>query len=190
LYGTLFFNQDFKNAATQTLCKVRPMSPSLIIEPLTVEHWDAVRSIYLQGIATGDATFQQTAPDWREWDEGHLSVSRIIARNEKKVVGWAALSAVSRRPVYAGVAEVSIYVAEEARGSGIGSELISSLIDHSEAAGVWTLQAGIFPENTVSLRLHKSAGFREVGLRSRVGCMHGRWRDVLLLERRSTIAGS
>jgi L-amino acid N-acyltransferase YncA len=170
------------------------MCPSLIVEPLTVEHWDDVRSIYLEGIATGDATFQQTAPGWTEWDEGHLRVCRIVARNiardQEKVVGWAALSPVSRRPVYAGVAEVSIYVAERARGQGIGAQLMSRLRDDSEAAGIWTLQAAIFPENKASLRLHQSAGFRQVGVRSRLGCLHGRWRDVMLLERRSTIAGS
>jgi phosphinothricin acetyltransferase len=166
------------------------MSQSFFIEPLTVEHWTEVRSIYLEGIATGDATFQQTAPEWKEWDEGHLRASRLVARNEREVLGWAALSAVSRRVVYAGVAEVSVYVAESARGGGIGSKLMSSLIEHSEAAGIWTLQAGIFPENAASIRLHKTAGFREVGLRSRLGCLHGRWRDVLLLERRSSIVGS
>lgn len=166
----------------------------MVIEPLTVEHWDDVRSIYLEGIATGDATFEQTAPEWREWDEGHLGVCRIVARNQERnqetVVGWAALSAISHRPVYVGVAEVSIYVAERARGRGIGAQLILRLIDDSEAAGIWTLQAAIFPENRASLRLHKSAGFREVGLRSRLGYLHGRWRDVLLLERRSAIVAS
>lgn len=166
------------------------MVQSVSIESLTTEHWNQVRSIYLEGIATGDATFQQTAPDWKEWDETHLSACRMVARDKQKVLGWAALSPVSRRPVYAGVAEVSIYVAESARGNGIGAKLMSSLITSSEAAGIWTLQAGIFPENAASIRLHKTAGFREVGLRAQLGCLHGRWRDVLLLERRSTVVGS
>jgi L-amino acid N-acyltransferase YncA len=165
------------------------MNSSFSILPLTAEHWTEVRSIYLEGIATGNATFQQTAPDWKEWDESHLSASRLVARDKQKVLGWAALSPVSRRTVYAGVAEVSIYVAESARGNGVGSELMSNLISNSEAVGIWTLQAGIFPENTASLQLHKNAGFREVGLRVRLGCLRGQWRDVVLLERRSLIAG-
>jgi len=166
------------------------MERSLSIEPLTLDHWDAVRSIYLQGIATGNATFQETVPDWQEWDAGHLPACRLVARSEQEIVGWAALSPVSRRPVYRGVAEVSIYVAEPARGCGIGSKLMTGLIADSEADGIWTLQAGIFPENTASIELHTKAGFRIVGTRSRLGCMNGRWRDVVLLERRSLIVGT
>jgi L-amino acid N-acyltransferase YncA len=169
------------------------------IEPLVVAHWEAVRSIYLQGIATGNATFQQSAPDWPEWDAGHLRACRLIARSliaqlktarpEQEVVAWAALSSVSSRPVYRGVAEVSIYVAEAARGCGIGAKLMKRLIADSEAGGIWTLQAGIFPENEASIKLHLNAGFRIVGTRSRLGCMNGRWRDVVLLERRSLVTG-
>jgi L-amino acid N-acyltransferase YncA len=166
------------------------MERSILIEPLTADHWKAVRSIYLQGIATGNATFQQTVPDWQEWGEGHLPTCRLVARSERETVGWAALSPVSRRPVYRGVAEVSIYVAESARGCGIGARLMARLIADSEAEGIWTLQAGIFPENTASIELHAKAGFRVVGKRSRLGSMNGRWRDVVLMERRSLVAGT
>jgi L-amino acid N-acyltransferase YncA len=167
-----------------------PMDRPISIEPLVAAHWDAVRSIYLQGIATGNATFQQTAPDWKQWDADHLPECRVVARSGQEVVGWAALSPVSSRAVYRGVAEVSIYVAETAQGCGIGAELMARLIVEAEAHGIWTLQAGIFPENTPSLKLHTNAGFRIVGTRSRLGCMNGRWRDVVLLERRSLTIGT
>jgi phosphinothricin acetyltransferase len=166
------------------------MERSISIEPLIPNHWEAVRSIYLQGIATGNATFQQAVPDWEEWDAGHMQACRLVARSERETVGWAALSPVSRRPVYRGVAEVSIYVSESARGCGIGAKLMAGLIAGSEAEGIWTLQAGIFPENTASIELHTRAGFRVVGTRSRLGCMDGRWRDVVLLERRSLTVGT
>jgi L-amino acid N-acyltransferase YncA len=166
------------------------MERSILIEPLTADHWEAVRSVYLQGIATGNATFQQTVPDWQEWNEGHLPTCRLVARSEREIVGWAALSPVSRRPVYRGVAEVSIYVAESARGCSIGARLMARLIADSEVEGIWTLQAGIFPENTASIELHAKAGFRVVGTRSRLGSMNGRWRDVVLMERRSLVAGT
>jgi L-amino acid N-acyltransferase YncA len=159
------------------------------IRPLTAGDWDAVLAIYLEGIATGNATFQQTAPDWFEWNRSHLAACRIVARSGYEIVGWAALSSVSSRCVYAGVAEVSVYVAQSARGSGIGTQLLASLIAASEAEGIWTLQAGIFPENTASIRLHTKAGFRVVGTRERLGCMNRRWRDVILLERRSSVVG-
>jgi L-amino acid N-acyltransferase YncA len=154
------------------------------------EDWPAVRAIYLEGIATGHATFEQTAPEWEKWDTGHLPAARIVARSEAgTVLGWAALSGVSSRCVYAGVAEVSIYVAEHARGRGVGRQLMSRLIDDSEAQGMWTLQAGIFPENVASIALHERAGFRIVGRRERLGQMNGRWRDVVLMERRSVVTG-
>ena len=162
----------------------------IAIEPLVAHHWDAVRSVYLQGIATGNATFQQTAPDWNEWDASHLRACRMVARSGQEVVGWGALTPVSDRPVYHGVAEVSVYVAEAVRGCGVGAKLMAKLISESEAEGIWTLQAGIFPENAASLKLHTNAGFRIVGTRSRLGCMNGRWRDVALLERRSCTAGT
>ncbi len=148
-----------------------------------------MRAIYLEGIATGNATFEQSAPEWAQWDAGHLRVCRLVARSAEAVLGWAALSPVSSRCVYGGVAEVSVYVAERARGQGIGYRLLSRLVSDSEAAGIWTLQAGIFPENAASIRLHAAAGFRVVGTRERLGCMNGRWRDVVLMERRSDVVG-
>jgi phosphinothricin acetyltransferase len=153
------------------------------------EDWPAERAIYLEGIATGNATFEQTAPEWEKWNAGHLLAARIVARSNGTVLGWAALSGVSSRCVYAGVAEVSIYVAEQARGRGVGRQLMARLIADSEAEGLWTLQAGIFPENVASIALHERAGFRIVGKRERLGQMNGRWRDVVLMERRSAVAG-
>jgi len=155
------------------------------IRALRPDDWDAVRNIYAEGIATGDATFDTAYPDWPAWDGGHLAVPRLVAEDDGAVLGWAALSAVSGRCVYAGVAEVSLYVAARARGRGIGAALLGALIEESERAGLWTLQAGIFPENAASLAVHRKLGFRDVGVRERIGRMAGRWRDVLLLERRS-----
>jgi phosphinothricin acetyltransferase len=165
------------------------MELAIRLDPMRPGDWPAVRAIYLEGIATGDATFEQNAPEWKQWDAGHLAGARVVARIDEGVVGWAALSAVSGRCVYAGVAEVSIYVAERVRGHGVGRQLMARLIGESEAAGIWTLQAGIFPENAASIALHQSAGFRIVGQRERLGQMNGRWRDVVLMERRSAIAG-
>ena len=165
------------------------MDLAVSIEPMRPEDWPAVRAIYLEGITTGNATFEQTAPEWEKWDAGHLPGARIVARSASDVLGWAALSAVSSRCVYAGVAEVSIYVAERARGRGLGRQLMARLIADSEAAGIWTLQAGIFPENAASIALHERAGFRIVGTRERLGQMDGRWRDVVLMERRSAAVG-
>jgi L-amino acid N-acyltransferase YncA len=163
---------------------------ALSIEPMRPEDWPAMRAIYLQGIVTGNATFEQTAPEWERWNAGHLPGARIVARSDVgDVLGWAALSAVSSRCVYAGVAEVSVYVAESARGRGVGKSLLARLIADSEAEGIWTLQAGIFPENVASIALHQRAGFRLVGVRERLGQMNGRWRDVVLMERRSLVAG-
>ncbi len=153
------------------------------------EDWGAVRAIYLEGVATGNSTFEQSAPDWQDWDQGHLPSCRLVARVGDEVLGWTALSPVSRRRVYAGVAEFSIYVAERARGRGIGAALLKALIEASEQEGIWTLQSGIFPENQASLELCRRFGFRLVGTRERIGSMDGRWRDVVLLERRSTVAG-
>ena len=156
---------------------------------MAADDWAAVRAIYLEGIATGDSTFEKSAPEWVKWDSGHLQTCRLVARREQELLGWAALSPVSGRRVYTGVAEASIYVAARARGKGIGAALISALIQASEQSGIWTLQAGIFPENIASLEVCKKAGFRMVGTRERLGCMDGRWRDVVLLERRSAVAG-
>jgi phosphinothricin acetyltransferase len=157
---------------------------------MTPEHWPDVKRIYEEGIATGHATFQTGAPTWEEWDGSHLNHSRLVALDEGKLVGWAALTPVSGRCVYAGVAEVSVYIAASARGRGVGKRLLSDLIEESEAKDLWTLQAGIFPENQASLRLHRSLGFRIVGIREKIGKMNGQWRDTALLERRSTKTGN
>ena len=154
------------------------------IRPLLPADWPAVRAIYLEGIATGNATFETAAPEWERWNAAHLPHCRLVAAAPATVLGFAALSPVSTRQVYAGVAEVSVYVAARARGAGVGRALLGELIRTSEAAGIWTLQACIFPENSVSLRLHQTAGFRIIGTRERIGRLAGRWRDVMLLERR------
>lgn len=163
--------------------------PSVEIVPMTEQHWDAVREIYQQGIATGDATFEQSVPAYKEWNEFHLANCRLIACWNDKVLGWAALSRVSTRSVYQGVAEVSLYVAEEVRGRGIGRKLLGALVASAEENGIWTLQAAILAENAVSIRLHQQAGFRIVGKREKIGCLQGHWRDVVLMERRSTVVG-
>lgn len=152
--------------------------------------WPAVRNIYLEGLATGDATFETQAPEWRDWDGGHLTPCRLVARTGDRVVGWAALSPVSRRAVYAGVAEVSVYVASVARGSGVGKSLLQELVHRSEDSGIWTLQDSIFPENAASIAIHKSCGFREVGYRERISTLHGRWRDTVIMEHRSKVVGA
>ena len=160
------------------------------ILPMLSDHWPAVREIYGQGIATGNATFEMELPDWQKWDSSHRKDCRLVAvetSDQQNLLGWAALSPVSSRQVYRGVAEVSVYVGSAARGRGVGTALLQALIREAEAAGVWTLQAGIFPENTASITLHKSCGFREVGVRQKIGILKGVWRDVLLLERRSPI---
>jgi L-amino acid N-acyltransferase YncA len=160
-----------------------------IIDTMKDNDWEQVRSIYLEGIATGDATFETAAPPWERWDASHLPSCRLVARAGDIVTGWAALSPVSNRCVYGGVAEVSIYIGNKYRGLGLGRALLTSLIAESEKNGLWTLQAGIFPENKASIDLHKRCGFREVGRRERIGEMDGRWRDTLLLERRSSVVG-
>jgi L-amino acid N-acyltransferase YncA len=159
------------------------------IAPMNAADWPAVRSIYLEGIATGNATFEREPPAWERWDAGHLPVCRLVARAAAQPLGWAALSPVSSRPVYRGVAEVSVYVAQSARGSGVGGALLAALVAEAERHGIWTLQAGIFPENEASLALHRKAGFRVVGTRERLGALEGRWRDVVLMERRSRVVG-
>lgn len=162
---------------------------SLEITPLLPEHWPRVRAIYAEGILTGNATFATEPPGWAKWDADHLPDCRFVAQLGEPVVGWAALSPVSGRCVYAGVAEVSVYVAADARGRGVGSALLEALVHASEQHGIWTLQAGIFPENQASLAIHAAAGFRIVGVRERVGQRDGVWRDVVLLERRSRVVG-
>ena len=157
------------------------------LEPMRPEDWPAVRAIYEAGIATGNATFETTAPDWPAWDAAHLSDHRLVARDGGRVVGWTALALVSDRCVYAGVAENSIYVAPDAQGYGVGRALLTAVVASAERGGIWTVQTDIFPENQASVRLHQACGFRVVGVRERLGRLHGRWRDVLLLERRSPV---
>ncbi len=157
---------------------------------MTDDDADAVLRVYQAGLDSGDASFEVRAPDWRSFDAAHLPEHRFVAELGGHVVGWVAVSATSRRPVYAGVVEESVYVAPEAAGRGVGGALLHALVASTEEAGVWTLQAGVFPENAASLALHERAGFRVVGRRERVGrhvARGGRWRDVLLLERRSRV---
>ena len=162
----------------------------MTILPMTAAHWPAVRAIYAEGLATGTATFATEAPAYSAWDAGHLPTGRLVAADAAGAVrGWAALSPVSGRCVYAGVAEVSVYVAAAARGCGVGRALMRALVAESEQHGLWTLQAGIFPENMASVRLLEAVGFRVVGRRERIGQLRGVWRDTLLLERRSAVVG-
>lgn len=165
------------------------MEKTIVIDKMLSVDWEEVRGIYLEGISTGNATFQTEAPSWEEWDISHIEACRIVARSGGGVVGWAALSPVSSRRVYSGVGEVSVYVSQKCNGKGIGSLLLESLIGISEQNGFWTLQASIFPENAGSLTLHKKYGFRELGRRERIGKVDGVWRDTILLERRSSKVG-
>jgi len=164
---------------------------SFVIQKKRPEQWPRVRDIYLEGIATGQATFETDAPGWERWDSSHLPFARLVALADgERVAGWAALGPVSSRKVYEGVAEVSVYVAEEFRGARAGRALLEALVRESEAGGVWTLQASIFPENAASVALHLACGFREVGRRERVAKLRGVWRDTVLLERRSKVVGA
>lgn len=157
---------------------------------MTPEDWEQVAKIYKEGIDTGFATFETKVPDYQNWDEAHLSIGRLIAEENGILLGWAALSPVSSRCVYGGVAEVSVYVSHKARGKGIGKALMEALIHESENAGYWTLQSGIFPENEASIQLHQKVGFRFLGKREKVGKTHlGIWKDNLLFERRSKTVG-
>lgn len=162
----------------------------LSVEPLMPSDWPQVRAIYQEGIATGQTTFEVKFPSWEEWDSAHLPACRLVARRGEQVLGWAALSPVSGRPCYAGVAEVSVYVGAAVRGQGVGSALLEALIAASERHGFWTLQGSTFPENTASLRLQALSGFRVVGRRERIGRLDGAWRDTVLTERRSRIVGT
>ena len=157
------------------------------IRELVPSDWPGVARIYADGIATGNATFETGAPSWAEWDRGHLAEHRFVAVDDAAVVGWIALAPVSSRCCYAGVAEVSAYVAEAARGRGVGSALLEKLVASSERAGIWTLETGVFPENKPSLALLERFGFREIGVRERIGKLDGVWRDVVFLERRSEV---
>ena len=160
-----------------------------MIELMREGDWEGVRAVYVEGLETGDATFETEAPTWERWDAAHLRAARLVARDGDRIKGWAALSPVSSREVYAGVAEVSVYVGREFRGRGVGRALLAALVAESEKNGVWTLQASIFPENAASVGLHAACGFREVGRRERVARLNGRWRDTILFERRSRAVG-
>ena len=158
----------------------------MTIEPMLAEHAAAVLAIYQAGIDEGNATFETQAPRWDEFSSAKLPAHRYVATDGGDVLGWVAVSAVSSRCVYAGVVEHSVYVHPGARGQGVGRQLLAALISSTEAAGIWTIESGIFPENTASAALHRAAGFRAVGIRERIGHHHGRWRDVVLIERRSS----
>lgn len=159
------------------------------IKSIQEKDYPTIVEIYLQGIATGHATFQTAAPYWEEWDKSHLPFCRLVAFENEEILGWAALSPVSLRCVYGGVAEVSIYVANSARGKGIGKIIFGQLIKESEQNGLWTLQSGIFPENISSIKLHEEMGFRKIGYKEKIGKMNGVWRDNVIMERRSKIVG-
>jgi L-amino acid N-acyltransferase YncA len=162
-------------------------APGMCIDPMTAAHADAVLAIYQAGLEEGNATFETRAPGWPEFTAARLPGHRFVATAAGQVTGWVAASAVSGRCVYAGVVEHSVYVRPGARGQGTGRRLLDALIASTEAAGIWTIESGVFPENTASLALHRAAGFRVVGIRERLGQHHGRWRDVLLIERRSPV---
>jgi L-amino acid N-acyltransferase YncA len=163
----------------------------VLIRPMEDGDAGAVLAIYQAGLDTGLASFEVTAPSWEDFDAGKLSAHRHVAvdAGSGEVLGWAAVIAVSDRCVYAGVVEHSVYVHPGHKQRGIGAALLAALIESTEAAGIWTIQSGVFPENSASLRLHQQAGFRVVGTRERIGCHHGEWRDVVLIERRSATAG-
>jgi phosphinothricin acetyltransferase len=163
--------------------------PRIDIRNLTEEDWQAVSAIYVDGISTGHATFETRTPTWEEWTNSHLPAPRLVATDGQQIAGWAALSPVSSRNIYSGVAEVSVYVAKDWRAKGVGKQLLENLVAESEKNRIWTLQASIFPENVASVALHKLCGFREVGRRECIGKMDGVWRDTLLLERRSKLVG-
>ncbi|MBP1082447.1 GNAT family N-acetyltransferase [Bacillus capparidis] len=160
------------------------MQNTLTVRTMKEEDWEAVQTIYIKGIETGNATFETEAPSWEKWDIDHLQFGRLVALQGNQIVGWVALSPYSSRPVYRGVAGVSIYIDPEFSGKKVGSSLMKNLIEECEKEGFWTLQSGIFPENQASLSLHQKFGFREVGRREKIGKLDGKWRDVLLLEKK------
>jgi phosphinothricin acetyltransferase len=162
---------------------------ALIFRKLNQSDWEQVSKIYSEGLDTGNATFETNVPNWNDWNNGHLSDCRIVAEKGERVVGWSALSPVSSRCVYGGVAEVSVYVSSEHKGKKVGTRLLERLIKESEDIGIWTLQAGIFPENKGSIIIHKRLNFREVGFREKIGKLNDIWRDTILLERRSKKIG-
>jgi L-amino acid N-acyltransferase YncA len=159
------------------------------LRDLRSDDWPEVARIFEEGIRTGVATFETEVPSWEAWDAAHMPEHRFVAERGGLVVGWIALAPVSSRCCYAGVAEVSAYVGEEARGEGVGTALLIRVIESSERSGIWTLETGVFPENEPSLAFLQRFGFRVVGTRERIGRMHGMWRDVIFLERRSEVVG-
>ena len=171
------------------MSRIHLTRPGFLILEMSEAHWPEVAQIYKQGIDTGFATFEKKIPSYEQWNRNHISSCRLVALRDDMVVGWAALSPVSGRCVYGGVGEVSVYVAEKARGLSIGKLLMAELITASEKEGFWTLQSGIFPENTASIELHEKTGFRYLGKRERIGQLDGIWKDNLLFERRSKIVG-
>lgn len=160
--------------------KIRAMRP---------EDWPAVSEIYAEGIHTGIATLETTVPSYQSWDANHLGACRFVAIKDNSLLGWVALSPVSGRCVYGGVAEVSIYIGQKSRGTGVGQQLLKHLIEQSEKEGFWTLQSGIFPENLASIKLHEKMGFRCIGKRERIAKLHNKWKDNILFERRSPVVG-
>jgi phosphinothricin acetyltransferase len=161
----------------------------VVIETLRPADWEHVRRIYLDGIATGLASFETEAPSWEDWNAGKLAHSRFVARLESRAIAWAALSPVSKRPCYAGVAEASIYVAAEQRGRGVGKALLHRLVEESECQGIWSLYGATFAENSASIQMQLACGFRIVGRRERIAQLHGVWHDTVITERRSAIVG-
>jgi len=164
---------------------VSVLAPPVVVRELVPEDWPAVRDIYLDGIRSGLASFETEAPSWEDWEAKHTI--RVVAESSDEVVGWAAAGPVSSRRCYRGVLESSVYVARNARGRGVGTSLLRALVERSEKAGAWTIEAGIFPENEASLKLHRALGFRVVGVREAIGRRDGLWRDVVLMERRSEV---
>lgn len=162
---------------------------SIQLEKMTANDWDAVRAIYEEGIATGNATLETNVPDWEKWDAAHIKECRFVAKDNGTIAGWAALTPVSGRCVYAGVAEVSVYIGLKFRGLGLGKLLLNELIKSSEANGIWTIQAGILSENSASIELHKKCGFKILGVREKLGKLNGVWRDIVLMEKRSSVVG-
>lgn len=161
----------------------------MTIRPMLATDWDSVANIYKEGIETGVATFETNTPSFDAWNKAHISTCRFVAENKNEILGWVALSPVSNRCVYGGVAEISVYISASSRGKGVGKLLLEHVIRASEKEGIWTLQSGVFPTNHGSIKLHKSAGFRMIGTRERVGKLHGKWIDNILFERRSKVVG-
>jgi L-amino acid N-acyltransferase YncA len=176
-----------RSRRSQTRSRDELLATGIDIRDLRPNHWPEVARIYAEGIATGNATFETDVPSWEVWDGVHLHHPRLVGTVAGEVVAWAAVAPVSSRPVYSGVAEISLYVGEKARGQGIGSELLAAFVHEADGAGIWTLQTSVFPENKASRRLLERSGFRVVGRRERIGQFSGRWRDTLLLERRSEV---